>query len=108
MIGPELLTIPQNHPFSGDGTQWLPERTSEFRPPMIGDCAWIGARVTLLPGVQVGRYCVVGAGAVVTRDIPDYAVAGGVPARVIRYWNTGSSDPTGQGDGPPSAADADI
>ena len=46
--------------------------------------AWLGMNVTLCPGVTIGRYAVVGAGAVVTKDVPDYAVVGGVPARLIR------------------------
>ena len=49
--------------------------------------AWIGMNVTICPGVTVGEYAVVGAGAVVTKDVPDYAVVGGVPAKVIRYLN---------------------
>ena len=47
--------------------------------------AWLGMNVTICPGVTVGAYAVVAAGAVVTKDVPPYAVAGGVPARVIRY-----------------------
>ena len=47
--------------------------------------AWLGMNVTLCPGVTIGEYAVVAAGAVVTKDIPPYAVAGGVPAKVIRY-----------------------
>lgn len=46
--------------------------------------AWIGMNVTICPGVTIGRYAVVAAGAVVTKDVPDYAVVGGVPAKVIR------------------------
>ena len=46
--------------------------------------AWIGMNVTICPGVTIGRYAVVGAGAVVTKDVPDYAVAGGVPAKILR------------------------
>ena len=46
--------------------------------------AWIGMNVTICPGVTIGEYAVVAAGAVVTRDVPDYAVVGGVPAKVIR------------------------
>ena len=41
--------------------------------------------VTICPGVTIGEYAVVAAGAVVTKDVPDYAVAGGVPAKVIKY-----------------------
>ena len=47
--------------------------------------AWIGMGATICPGVTIGEYAVVAAGAVVTRDVPDYAVVGGVPAKVIKY-----------------------
>ena len=46
--------------------------------------AWLGMNVTVCPGVTIGKYAVVAAGAVVTHDVPDYAVVGGVPAKVIR------------------------
>ena len=47
--------------------------------------AWLGMNVTICPGVTIGEYAVVAAGAVVTKDVPAYAVVGGVPAKVIRY-----------------------
>lgn len=47
--------------------------------------AWIGMNVTICPGVTIGKYAVVGAGAVVTKDVPDYAIVGGIPAKIIRY-----------------------
>lgn len=53
-------------------------------PVTIGDDVWTGCRVVVLPGVKIGSHCVIGAGSVVTKDIPDWSVAGGVPARVIR------------------------
>ena len=46
--------------------------------------AWLGLNVTICPGVTIGKYAVVAAGAVVTKDVPDYAVGGGVPAKVIK------------------------
>ena len=46
--------------------------------------AWLGLNVTICPGVTIGKYAVVAAGAVVTKDVPDYAVVGGVPAKVIK------------------------
>jgi maltose O-acetyltransferase len=54
------------------------------RPVIIEDDVWVGARVTILRGVTIGRQSVIGAGSVVTRDIPPGVVAAGVPARVIR------------------------
>lgn len=54
------------------------------KPIAIRQGAWIGANAVVLPGVEVGRFAVVGAGSVVTKDVPDYAVVVGNPARVIK------------------------
>ena len=54
------------------------------KPVLIKEAAWIGAGATILPGVCVGCHAIVGAGSVVTKDVPDYAVAVGNPAKVIR------------------------
>jgi maltose O-acetyltransferase len=52
-------------------------------PVEIGDYVFIGPRAIILPGVKIGKGAIVGAGAVVTKDIPDFAIAGGVPAKII-------------------------
>ena len=52
---------------------------------VIGNDVWIGQNAVILPGVTIGRHCVVAAGAVVTKDVPPYAIVGGIPARIIRY-----------------------
>lgn len=59
------------------------DRFVRSAPIKVKDDAWIGAGVIILPGVTIGRAALVGAGAVVTRDVPDYAVVAGVPSRII-------------------------
>lgn len=61
------------------------ERKDEYRTTLVRRGASIGANATIVCGVTLGQYCVVGAGGVVTRDVPDYAVVYGNPAR-IRSW----------------------
>jgi maltose O-acetyltransferase len=59
--------------------------TVQTKPVVIEDDVWIGTGAKILPGVTVGRGAVVGAGAVVTKDVPPYGIAVGVPAKVARY-----------------------
>lgn len=70
-----------------DGSGWLvrDERGRRFRyaPVRIGSHVFVGANSTIMPGVRIGDRCVVGAGSVVTRSIPEGYVAAGVPARII-------------------------
>jgi UDP-2-acetamido-3-amino-2,3-dideoxy-glucuronate N-acetyltransferase len=61
------------------------ERKSEYKPTLVRRGASIGANATIVCGTTLGRYCFVGAGAVVTRDVPDYAIVYGNPAR-LRGW----------------------
>ena len=89
IIGPELLALTTNHRFDDPGVWIGRQGYSDSQPIHIGEGSWIGARVTILPGVTIGRFAVVGAAAVVTRDVPDYAVVAGNPARTIRDWRTG-------------------
>lgn len=63
-------------------TEKLPEQDA---PVTIEDGCWIGANVTILKGVTIGRGCVVAAGAVVNKDVPPYCIAGGVPAKPIKF-----------------------
>ena len=58
--------------------------TYTYGKVIIRKNAWLGLNVTICPGVTIGKYAVVAAGAVVTKDVPDYAVVGGVPAKIIK------------------------
>jgi acetyltransferase-like isoleucine patch superfamily enzyme len=83
LIGPGVRIISYQHRF--DARQAIREQASDAQPIDIGRDVWIGANAIILAGVTVGEGAVIGAGAVVSRDIPAWAVAVGVPARVVRY-----------------------
>ena len=85
MMGPECYIYTRNHAFSRTDIPMREQGLQDFKPVTIGNDVWIGARVTILPGVKIGNGCIIGAGSVVTKDIPDYAIGGGNPARVIRF-----------------------
>lgn len=72
-----------NHNFE-DAARRIDEQGVSTKPVVIGDDVWIGANAVILPGVTIGRHAVVAAGAVVTRDVPDNSVVGGVPAKLIK------------------------
>lgn len=59
-------------------------RKNHYAPINIGNHVWIGSNATILPGVTIGDWAVVAAGAVVTKDVPPYTVVGGVPAKVLK------------------------
>lgn len=85
MMGPEVLIILQNHRFDD---LHAPMWRQGYRPAasvVIEDDVWLGARAIVLPGVRIGTGAIVAAGAVVTKDVPPYAICGGNPARIIRY-----------------------
>jgi maltose O-acetyltransferase len=85
MMAPDVVIVTANHEFVRAEVPMAEQGFREGEPVVIEDDVWIGTRVIILPGVHVGSGAVIGAGAVVTRDVPDRAVAAGNPARVIRF-----------------------
>ncbi|MBR1545993.1 MAG: acyltransferase [Prevotella sp.] len=75
-----------NHNFK-DTTLRIDKQGISTKPVVIGDDVWIGANAVILPGVTIGRHAVVAAGAVVTKDVPDNCIVGGVPAHIIKDLN---------------------
>jgi acetyltransferase-like isoleucine patch superfamily enzyme len=78
LIGAQAKLISNNHDV-------YDRAVLTVKPVLIKEGAWIGAGVSVLPGVTVGKYAVVGANSVVTKDVPDYAVVVGIPAKVVKY-----------------------
>ena len=85
MIGPECFIYTMNHRFDRTDIPMIDQGISEIQPVVIEDDVWIGARVTILPGVTIGEGAIIGAGAVVPKNIPRYAIAAGNPAEVKAY-----------------------
>jgi acetyltransferase-like isoleucine patch superfamily enzyme len=83
LVGPGCHITDANHGTEGHGLIALQPRVAS--PVVIGEGAWLGAGAKVLSGVTVGKGAVVGAGAVVTKDVSDYAIVAGVPARVIGH-----------------------
>ena len=84
MMGQECLMFTQNHSFDRLDIPMGGQGTQAPRPIVIGNDVWIGARVIILPGVHVGDGAIIGAGAVVTKNIPSYEIWGGNPARFLK------------------------
>jgi len=83
--GPECLFITQNHNING--TKLPYDNTYIYKKINIGDNVWLGSRVTILGGVNVGEGAVIQAGSVVVKSIPAYAIAGGHPCKVFSERN---------------------
>lgn len=71
---------------NGTSIKWINNTIVEpFRKVLIDNDVWIGSRAMVMGGVHIGNGAVVGAGAIVTKDVPPYAIVAGVPAKIIRY-----------------------
>jgi len=84
VMGPEVVMMATSHEFSDINVPINLQGARPEEPIVIGNDCWIGRRVIILPGVHLGDHCIVGAGAVVTKSFPDYAIIGGVPAKLIK------------------------
>lgn len=84
MMGPEVIIYTSGHKFDRTDIPMMDQGFTEYKPVTIGNDVWFGRRVIIMPGVTIGDGCVIGAGAVVTKDIPPYSVAAGVPAKVVK------------------------
>jgi maltose O-acetyltransferase len=84
MMGPDVMIISRGHNFSRLDIPMMSQGDSDPKLVVFENDVWIGARAIILPGVHIGQGAIVGAGAVVTKDVPPYAIVGGNPAKVIK------------------------
>lgn len=98
MMGPDVKIYTRNHNMQEIS---IPMRLQgdSFFPVTIGDDVWMACNVVILPGVTIGSHAVIGAGAIVTKDVPEYAVVVGNPARVVKYRGRANGDMTTRSEG---------
>lgn len=89
MMGPDCIMYSYSHAHSRTDIPMCEQGFELETPIHIGNDVWIGARVIILPGCMIGDHAIIGAGAVVTKDVPAYAIVGGNPAKIIRMRNEG-------------------
>jgi len=83
LIGPKVSLITENHPLHPEERKGLIGKSIHIKRN-----AWIGANATILPGITIGENAVVAAGAVVSKDVPDNTIVGGIPAKFIKNINS--------------------
>lgn len=87
--GHHVYITDQNHGYENIDIP-ISQQSQPERPVVIGDGTWLGFGTVVLPGVTIGKHVVIGANSVVTHDIPDYSVAVGAPAQVVKRYEPGS------------------
>jgi acetyltransferase-like isoleucine patch superfamily enzyme len=88
ILAPNVIIYTRNHYFDGKNLEALPfDNKVVCKPVIIDDYVWIGRGVIILPGVKIDEGAVIGAGAVVTKNIPAGAIVGGNPAKILKYRN---------------------
>ena len=84
IMGPDVKIYSRNHRFDRLDIP-IQQQGKAFFHTEIGNDVWIGANVIITAGCRIGNHVILAAGAVVTTDIPDYAIVGGVPAKILKY-----------------------
>ena len=84
MIAPNVSIYSRTHMYSDFETPMVLSGNSEIREVIIEDDVWIGINAVVLPGIRIGKGSIIGANSVVTKDVPPYSIAGGVPAKIIK------------------------
>jgi len=92
MMGPDVMIYTSNHQICRLDIPMILQGETAKREVVLEDDVWIGARAIILPGITIHKGAIIGAGAVVTKDVPSYAIVGGNPAKVIKYRTEASCE----------------
>ena len=87
IIASDVLIVTHNHGIDPENDLPYYSQKLTTSPVYIGKGCWIGEKVSILPGVHIGEKCVVGAGSVVTKSIPPFSIAVGIPAKIIKMYS---------------------
>ena len=86
IMGPDIKIYSRNHNYDSIDKP-IRKQGKKYYNTSVANDVWIGANVLIMAGVKVGNHVIIAAGSVVTKDLPDYSIVGGVPAKVIKYRN---------------------
>lgn len=87
LMASDILISSENHSMNPESQEWYMSQPLQCERIDIKDGCWIGEKVCILPGVSIGTKSVIGAGSIVTKSIPDYSIAVGNPAKVIKKYD---------------------
>lgn len=86
IMGPDVKIYSRNHKFDSLEIP-IQKQGKNYYKTKVGNDVWLGANVIITAGCKIGNHVIIAAGSVVTKDVPDYAIVGGVPAKIIKYRN---------------------
>jgi len=84
LMGPDVIMMSRSHEYKSVEIPIIFQGETEEREIKIGNGVWVGTRVIILPGVEIGDHSIVAAGAIVTKSFPSYSIIGGNPAKLIK------------------------
>lgn len=87
LFAPHVHISDRNHSFDDVNTPIYKQNVTTKGPVIIGAETWLGFGCQVMSGVKIGKHCVIAAGAIVVKDVPDYSIVGGNPARILKQYN---------------------